>query len=609
MTYHTFGQRVYHFILRYSFEICFLLLVMYLSPYFILMKDTRVCLYDILEYLPMYKIVASRWDYLLAHNHFIIPNVMSGLPRVSYPSEMNIQVWLYYFFEPYIAYTINAVAVHLIAFFSARLFLKEQFIINKRLSFTESFVINEQNLIINLSALYFSLIPFWIYGGASISGMPLIFNAFLNIMNNRIKTRDVLFIIFYPFYSSFIFSNIFVILVLAMYYIYHTLKERTFNFKFLFFLIVFSLICILAEYRIILAVVDGFKSHRGSFVFSNETRMTLYVFIYRIVFTIINNFEFYIYSYSDSVTRHYPFLFFLSLFVIILSIVLRNKKVTFYLITLLFMTLIFSYLSPLKEYVIIVFNEFLPERLVGLIKGFSFRFYVLNPIIWLVILFITFCYLMYLYKSIRAIIVIIILSFNMYLMFTSDKCLNFPVSGSLEQPLFNNINKNIPVTYKSYFDVDLFERINQFIIKHYNLNKKDYRVMCITDLHPSYPLFSPAVLLYNNYQTIDGYSTYYPESYKKFFETIYTNKEMDINKNPGYYSLITYGNRVYFCIAATDININGQIEHLNINVDALKRVNCKFIFSRKEILNTDRNIQFAGYFEGIFWKIYLYKLN
>lgn len=87
MIYHLFSQRVYQFILRYSFEICFLLLVMYLSPYFILMKDTHVCLYDILEYLPMYEIVASKLEYLLADNNYVIPNVMCGLPRVSFPSE------------------------------------------------------------------------------------------------------------------------------------------------------------------------------------------------------------------------------------------------------------------------------------------------------------------------------------------------------------------------------------------------------------------------------------------------------------------------------------------------------------------------------------------
>ncbi|MCX8144529.1 MAG: DUF6044 family protein [Bacteroidia bacterium] len=45
---------------------------------------------------------------------------------------------------------------------------------------------------VNFSALYFTLLPHWTLGGLSITGMPLILNASLNILNKTYKIRDTL---------------------------------------------------------------------------------------------------------------------------------------------------------------------------------------------------------------------------------------------------------------------------------------------------------------------------------------------------------------------------------------------------------------------------------
>jgi hypothetical protein len=202
-------MRFYSFVAKYSLGISIFILLVYCSPYFILREDAYVCLYDILEYLPMYEIVASRLDYLLANNDFVIPNVMSGLPRVSYPSEMNLQVWLFYFFPSFYAYLINFLAIHFIAFYGARKFLREQILkwdyLNDYLQFLSD---EEKGLIFDFSFLYFALIPFWTLGGISIAGIPLILNAFFNVLNKKSGFLDYMIIVVFPFYSYFMFSNI-----------------------------------------------------------------------------------------------------------------------------------------------------------------------------------------------------------------------------------------------------------------------------------------------------------------------------------------------------------------------------------------------------------------
>jgi hypothetical protein len=69
-----------------------------------------------------YKILSSSGK-IFADNSSNIPNIMSSLPRATYPKEVDTILWLYYFFEPIIAYKINEIIIHIVAFISMYLFL------------------------------------------------------------------------------------------------------------------------------------------------------------------------------------------------------------------------------------------------------------------------------------------------------------------------------------------------------------------------------------------------------------------------------------------------------------------------------------------------------
>jgi len=458
------STKFYNWLVNNSLLISIAIIIIYLSPYLILGKNAYICIYDILESLPMYKIIASDINYLLSSNDTIIPNCMAGLPRVSYPSEMNIQVWLYYFFDPFTAYIINAIILHLVAFISARLILKEQFLNHyKHLIPLNHLNDKELQFFVNFSALYFALLPHWPLGGLSIAGMPLIFNAFLNILNKTYKIRDIIILILYPFYSYFIFSNVFLIFLLGIILIYDSFKNKRLNIKFALALIIFSVISLITEYRVILSTINGFNSHRTEFYHNNNLNLTFKNFITNLIQSILNNIEFYYYSYSDATPRHYPFLFLLLLFSIFLSLLLEHKQVLKILVAGLLSTFIFAYLP---HHLLFIIDAIFPSFLTKPIRGFSFRFYVLNPMIWLFILFVMSVYLSHLNNKSKKIFMLILLLFDIYILFTNGKVLNFLTQSSLESPLANNTrNKNIPITYASYYDEKLFKEIEEFIQK------------------------------------------------------------------------------------------------------------------------------------------------
>jgi len=76
-------------------------------------------------------------------------------------------------------------------------------------------------------------------------------------------------------------------------------------------------------------------------------------------------------------------------------------------------------------------------------------------------------YLSQLNNNSRKVFILILFLFDIYILFTNGKVLNFLTHRSLESPLANNTrNKNIPITYASYYDEKLFKEIEEFIQKN-----------------------------------------------------------------------------------------------------------------------------------------------
>src|ERR1700741_549538 len=101
------------------------ILLIYLSPNIFFPAKARYLIHDNLNSnVVWYKNVAESGK-MFSSSKEIIPISLSGIPRGCYPSELNILHLLYYLFGPLVAYNINIVLMHFLAFFSMYIFSRK----------------------------------------------------------------------------------------------------------------------------------------------------------------------------------------------------------------------------------------------------------------------------------------------------------------------------------------------------------------------------------------------------------------------------------------------------------------------------------------------------
>ncbi len=145
-----------------------------------------------------------------------------------------------------------------------------------------------------------------------------------------------------------------------------------------------------------------------------------------------------------------------------------------------------------------------------------------------------------------------------------------------------------------YYHEDVLAEIDAYIGKE----KSEYRIA-----HLGY---SPAPSLVYGFYTVDGYSNNYPMEYKKAFRKVIAAalSEDDVLKT--YFD--TWGSRAYLYLAENHISEDAY-RNLPYDFDALSGLGCEYLFSDREILETDRVVfekEFTSSKYGM--TIYLYRI-
>ncbi len=156
------------------------------------------------------------------------------------------------------------------------------------------------------------------------------------------------------------------------------------------------------------------------------------------------------------------------------------------------------------------------------------------------------------------------------------------------------------LTYKDFYSVELFEEIKE------DINYKGEWAVAF-GMHPS-------ILEYNGIATLDGYLSYYPESYKvRFRKLIEPQLEIDA-QNRSYYD--SWGGRAY--IYSSEITYNQKMvmekEEANMNIDptVFDEMSGEYVFSRVRIKNAEElGLYLVNDYENTDspYIIYLYKNN
>lgn len=535
-------------------------LLIYLSPNIFCPNSARYLVHDNLNSnVVWYKNLAESGK-MFAANQEIVPNSLGGIPRGCYPSEINIMHLLYCIFSPLTAYNINAILMHLMAFFSMYLF-------------TGKYIFKFANEPITvLVSLVFALLPFWPSGGAAITAQPLLLYALLNILNKEKGLKNWLIVALIPAYSVAAFSNLFFVLFFSLAYLVYIFIRKKISWQLIGALALFAIATVIAEWRLFyMQFVEHFESHR------NVLSETGSINLKGVLGISVKHF---LKGHYHFISAQFPFILLSALLALVFFKGIREKKrlllllaVTF-CISLSFVLPGWSVLSTMME----------KNKLLSVL---SLRFYSLFPLLW---------FLVYAYSSnmlvstgrlLRCMVIAIGIASCSFLFFSVNTT-DYYGNNYAENTFYNTyISKKSEghEAFADYYKVNLFSKVKE------KVKPEDGYVACLG--------FDPEVAQYNGFNTIDGYFYYYPKSYNAVMNEI-SGKEIEKTKGPA------VGRH---CILVCDDLKKGKkvIDNLELDFDKMKAIGSRYIFSRKKIVN--ERLKNEEFFEASDGRLYIYTIE
>jgi len=173
--------------------------------------------------------------------------------------------------------------------------------------------------------------------------------------------------------------------------------------------------------------------------------------------------------------------------------------------------------------------------------------------------------------------------------------------------LYDNVNEynhgsaytGLP-TWQEYYMQDVLAQVDAYIGRE----KNEYRVAHLG--------FNPTPSLVYGFYTVDGYSNNYPLEYKYRFRKV-IEKELDKSEVfKIYYD--TWGSRCYLFNGEDGLQLKNSdfvYRNLEFDVEALKQLGCKYIFSASEIAGGMTGIVLEDVFETeeSIYEIWLYRIE
>lgn len=540
-----------------------LIIVVYLSPLFILGENAHIRIHDNLDSnLAWYKVLANSGE-ISGSVDASIAQIMNGhLSRNAFSSEFSLIVWLYALFPTMVAYGVSQAITRFAAFFGMYLLLKKHFIPSEEMSVIRVGV-----------ALAFSLTLFWPSGMLSTLGMPLALWAFLNIRNGESSWKNYAALLLLPFYSSIVLGFFFFLSAMGMLWFVDFVRGRGWNFHFLSSIVLMSVMYLIVEYRLVY-----------SFLFMTDPTSRDEYFHARLPFwrSVLLSIKNFVLGHHHVMTAHtfimLPVIF-LALDIILIHKLWKREK----MFLLLFWVNVFLSIW----YAFWFYKGWLPltERF-HFLDTFNFaRYHFLRPLVIYVLFAISLKILWKKGGKWKRNAKILLYAQIIFLFLINEEIVFY---------------KNPSV--REFYAEKQFQEIKDYI----GLPVEKYRVASI-GMHPAIPQ-------YNGFYTLDSYNNFYPLSYKNQFRKII---EKELAKNA---SITTYfdewGARCY--IFTNELGKNYMftkdrqkpIKNLQLNIEQFKKMGGSYIFSAVQIENAGDN---QLHLESVFqsqdtpWKIYLYK--
>jgi hypothetical protein len=543
--------------------------ISFFAPYLINGLDSYIRIHDTLEgELVWLKILSDSGHLYSVSNDVKLYNLMYGLPRNVLPSGFTFVPNMIHYFGMFWGYIFAHYILKTMGFVSFYIFIKKYMTLP---SLNEVYIVSV--------CLLLTSIQFFTPFGLSIVGMPILALAFARLYYQKgIKTTLLIFFMF-PFFSSFVWSGIELIILFGMLLLWMIFKQKDQFVSWFLSALAFGFGTLIANIQFFNGMLfsEGFRSHRV--LYNTLTDMP---------------------NFSRTLSDFFGFLFSLHYHVsIFISIII----VIVFLISYFFVEKnpwakrIFLFIVSIVAWqAFYPFFEFILKD-ITFIKSFHFnRFGFLLPFLWLILLLVS----------------IEILSKNIILKKTIPLILisQFLVLALANDETAHNYKKifkrdNFP-SYKQYLALDIFPKI----IKENNIKPHEKTISIA---------MSPSIAQYHGLSTLDGLFSVYDLDFKLEFQKIF-QKELDKTdwKRREYFT--NWGNRCYVFPADLPIETVAntmaskdrlKIKNLELDINQLKKMGCKYLFSAAEIINCKEiGLTYIKAYqsENLFWKIYLYEV-
>lgn len=538
-------------------------IIVLLLPYFILGTNSFITIHDFLDSNPVHmKTILSLG--LVGNPEGVIP-VLDGVSSMSYVPliPLDIKTILYMILPMYWAIVTNIVIVKVIAFIGMYVFCTK-------------YLIKGNNLVALLVSLLFSMVPFYSDYSLSAAGVPLFLYAFFNLENKRNLILSYIVIAFFTCNSSLTLVGFFICLLWLAWILVKCNREHNIPKCHVFGLLIMGLLYLFVNISILYSFFfpSGVISHRIEFG-NNGTILSSLLDLTQLIFL-----------------SQYHAGSFLAILVVCTSFILfalygkgdKQIKILFYL-----------YLSLIALIFVGTLVRFIP---INIFRSFQFdRFYFFYPALCFLILAKALSFI-----SNKKVVVYVVSCFVAIGTLAFDKEFRTNVASIC------GIHLQHSPSYSQYFDDELFSQI-----KAKCNSQDDYCCKVVSvGIHPT-------VAEYHGFYTLDSYVYNYSLDYKhKFRKIISKELEKDVNlKN--YFD--KWGSRCY--IFSNELyetgnqylfgkNDNIVINHLDIDLEALRELGCQYIISSVRIKNYDElGLFYKGRFTSpdSYWALDLYCLE
>jgi len=527
-------KKCYGFIL---YVIIFLLAVFFLLPFLLFGTNSVITIHDNLDsVVPWLKMYHDNGLFL----KFDTPT--KGLSEMStlYYGNYSFLALLYCIFGDFAAYTINTYIYIFLGFFSMYLLLKK---------------IGKIDAVITiLVSLCYAILPVAPNLGICVSALPLIIVVFFHFINYQKFSWKILLILFYPFFSSFAMTGIFILGFWLIGFVYIMVKTKKINLNLLIGFIMLCIGYIIVDLRLFY-VMFVLKTPLNRSVFNIHP--TGIIAQLKVFMNSFKEYSLHGYYHASSFQRKIivPFAFIVSVIYLLKMIrkiinqsgeynreskTINESSIHEKMLFIIeFTLLLFSVIAALYDSGLMdnFFKRYIPA-----LSGFNWgRVWIFNRVLWYVIFALCLQFVLEINGIIKKInfsknseyfIVPLFLKLVVWILVCKQLLYIFLTPTYYNDQIKTWVNevrnkrglvlRIIPngdfdpfISYKDFFAVDLFDKIKKDIVY------SDERVVAFG--------YEPSVLMYNGFNCIDGYNSSYPLSYMRKFRTLIA-PELEINQ-------------------------------------------------------------------------------